>query len=58
MDFLDVLLAHNHLSEEEILSLVMDLLLGGYETTSVFIATVVRFLSDHPRALDELTVRF
>ncbi|XXG57082.1 hypothetical protein AAC387_Pa03g4328 [Persea americana] len=54
MDFLDVLLAHDHLSEEEILSLVMDLLLGGYETTSIFIAIVVRFLSDHPKALDEL----
>lgn len=58
MDFLDVLLAHDHLSEEEILSLVMDLLLGGYETTSIFIAIVVRFLSDHPKALDELRVRF
>lgn len=56
MDFMDVLLTHEHLSEEEILSLVLDLLLGGYETTSIFIATAVKFLSDHPRALDELRV--
>lgn len=53
---MDVLLTHEHLSEEEILSLVLDLLLGGYETTSIFIATAVKFLSDHPRALDELRV--
>ncbi|XXG60196.1 hypothetical protein AAC387_Pa04g2161 [Persea americana] len=54
MDFLDVLLAHGHLSKEEIVSVVMDLLVGGQETTTMFIATVVKFLSDHPRALEQL----
>ncbi|XP_068653657.1 cytochrome P450 724B1-like [Aristolochia californica] len=54
MDFMDVLITHDELSEDEILSLVLDLLLGGYETTSMLIAIVVRFLSDCPKALNEL----
>ncbi|XP_058071072.1 steroid (22S)-hydroxylase-like [Magnolia sinica] len=54
MDFLDVLLTHNNTSEEEILSLVLDLLLGGYETTAMLISIIVKFLSGCPRALNEL----
>ncbi|KAG9455713.1 hypothetical protein H6P81_000221 [Aristolochia fimbriata] len=54
MDFMDVLITHDKLSEDEILSLVLDLLLGGHETTSMFIAIILRFLSDCPKALNEL----
>lgn len=56
MDFLDVLIDGNRIPEEEVLSLVLDLLLGGYETTSMLIAIIVRFLSVNPKILSDLKV--
>ncbi|KAL5998261.1 hypothetical protein ACLOJK_009199 [Asimina triloba] len=53
-DFLDVLLANASLSDEEIVSLVLDLLLGGYETTSLLMSLVVYFLGGQPTALAKL----
>lgn len=54
MDFLDILLAHKDLSMEERHSLVVDILFGGYETTSSLISIIVMFLSDNPKALNAL----
>ncbi|XP_010912979.2 cytochrome P450 724B1-like [Elaeis guineensis] len=54
MDFLDVLIDGNRIPEEEVLSLVLDLLLGGYETTAMLIAIIVRFLSVNPKMLGDL----
>ncbi|XP_073009070.1 cytochrome P450 724B1-like [Typha latifolia] len=54
MDFLAILLHQNELSEEEILSLVLDLLLGGYETTAMLIAIIVKFLGSDHKMLAEL----
>ncbi|KAG1346342.1 putative cytochrome P450 724B1-like [Cocos nucifera] len=54
MDFLDVLIDANRIPEEEVLSLVLDLLLGGYETTAMLIAIIVRFLSVKPKMLSDL----
>eukprot|EP01018_Ginkgo_biloba_P021823 Gb_04371 [translate_table: standard] len=53
-DFLDMLLTNTSLEDDEIVSLVLDLLLGGYETTAVLIAMVIKFLADSPPALDQL----
>ncbi|KAJ0971366.1 hypothetical protein J5N97_019325 [Dioscorea zingiberensis] len=54
LDFLDILLAHKNLSRKERVSLVLDILFGGYETTSSLISIIVRFLSDNPKALHAL----
>ncbi|ERN19107.1 hypothetical protein AMTRI_Chr10g7980 [Amborella trichopoda] len=53
-DFLDILMGSNTLCEDEKVSLVLDLLLGGYETTSLLMAMVVHFLSFSPLALEQL----
>ncbi|GLT94260.1 hypothetical protein SLE2022_120120 [Rubroshorea leprosula] len=53
-DFLEILLSVDALSEDENVSFVLDSLLGGYETTSLLMATVVHFLSHTPPALDQL----
>lgn len=53
-DFLDMLLTSTSLGDDEILSLVLDLLLGGYETTAVLIAMVVKFLTDCASAFQQL----
>ncbi|XP_077252078.1 cytochrome P450, family 724, subfamily A, polypeptide 1 [Tasmannia lanceolata] len=55
-DFLDVLLSNTSLSDEEKVSLVLDLLLGGYETTSLLMALAVYFLERSPPALEQLKV--
>lgn len=55
-DFLDVLLSNDNLCDEERVSLVLDLLLGGYETTSVLISLSVYFLGLSPLALQQLKV--
>lgn len=57
MDFLDVLIEADKVSEEEVLSLVLDLLLGGYETTAMLIAIIVKFLSVNPKMLSDLKVK-
>ncbi|MQL96588.1 hypothetical protein Taro_029273, partial [Colocasia esculenta] len=53
-DFLYVLLSNDNLSDEERVSLVFDLLLGGNETTSTLLALVMYFLSRSPIALQQL----
>lgn len=55
-DFLDMLLSNDNLSDEERVSLVLDLLLGGYETTSVLMTLSVYFLGLSPLALQQLKV--
>lgn len=58
MDFLDVLRTQDGISEEEISSLALDLLLGGYETASMLIAIIVKYLSQDSKILSELRVSF
>ncbi|PIA51545.1 hypothetical protein AQUCO_01100417v1 [Aquilegia coerulea] len=53
-DFLDVLLSNEGLSYEGKSSILVDLLLGGYETTSILMSMVVYFLGTSPHALDKL----
>ncbi|XP_071914634.1 cytochrome P450 724B1 isoform X2 [Coffea arabica] len=53
-DFLDEFLQKGHLDDEEEVSIVLDLLLAGYETTSGLIALVVYFLAQAPKALQQL----
>ncbi|XWS36663.1 hypothetical protein CRYUN_Cryun20dG0104600 [Craigia yunnanensis] len=53
-DFLEILLSVDTLSEDEKVSFVLDSLLGGYETTSLLMSTVVHFLSHSPTALQQL----
>ncbi|CAL9755390.1 unnamed protein product [Musa acuminata subsp. burmannicoides] len=53
-DFLDLLESHGGLAEEEIFGLVIDLLIGGYETTAMLIAIIVKFVGSDPEILSEL----
>ncbi|GLJ08772.1 hypothetical protein SUGI_0095430 [Cryptomeria japonica] len=53
-DFLDILLDSNSLRDQEKLSLVLDLLLGGYETTYILLAMIIYLLGDSQVALQEL----
>ncbi|KAH9313233.1 hypothetical protein KI387_028268, partial [Taxus chinensis] len=53
-DFLDILLASGGLKDNEKLSLVMDLLLGGYETTYLLLAMIIHLLGDSQAALQQL----
>lgn len=55
-DFLDVILSKQRLSNEEIVSIVLDILLGGYETTSTLIGLIVYFLGHAPDAFENLKV--
>ncbi|KAH9327104.1 hypothetical protein KI387_007282, partial [Taxus chinensis] len=53
-DFLDSILTDSNLSDEEMQSLVLDLVFAGYETTSTLISLVLKFLTDCPKALEQL----
>ncbi|KAF5196528.1 Cytochrome p450 [Thalictrum thalictroides] len=53
-DFLDVLLSNQGLSYEGKSSILVDLLLGGYETSSILMSIVVYFLGTSPHALVKL----
>ncbi|KAK6913043.1 Cytochrome P450 [Dillenia turbinata] len=53
-DFLDVILSNVNLSDEERVSIVLDLLLGGYETTSTLMSLLVYFLAHSHHALEQL----
>ncbi|XP_048328123.2 cytochrome P450 724B1 isoform X3 [Ziziphus jujuba] len=53
-DFLDVMLSKQKLSDEETVSIVLDILLGGYETTSTLMALIVYFLGHSPNAFQTL----
>ncbi|KAA8530167.1 hypothetical protein F0562_004876 [Nyssa sinensis] len=53
-DFLDEILVKGNLSDEEKVSVVLDLLLAGYETTSALLAIVVYFLGQASHVLEPL----
>jgi hypothetical protein len=57
-DFLDVILSKRCLlNRDEIVSLVLDLMLGGYETTATLMSLIVYFLGHSPNALQKLEVK-
>lgn len=48
-DFLQVLMSNNwKLSDEEIVSVVLDIMLGSYETTATLLGLIVYFLAHSP----------
>ncbi|XP_023550591.1 cytochrome P450 724B1 isoform X3 [Cucurbita pepo subsp. pepo] len=47
-NFLDVIMSNWKLDEEEIVSVVLDILLGGYETTATLMGLIVYFLAHSP----------
>ncbi|GMN42632.1 hypothetical protein TIFTF001_011845 [Ficus carica] len=53
-DFLDVILEKKNLSEEEKMSIVLDILLGGYETTATLMALIVYFIGHAPDVFQKL----
>ncbi|GMN42631.1 hypothetical protein TIFTF001_011847 [Ficus carica] len=53
-DFLDMILAKQNLSEEEMVSVVLDILLGGYETTATLLSLIVYFLAHSPNTFQKL----
>ncbi|KAK8593015.1 hypothetical protein V6N13_043367 [Hibiscus sabdariffa] len=53
-DFLDAVLTKESLSDEETVSVVLDLLLAGYETTATLTALIVYFLALYPNVLQHL----
>lgn len=55
-DFLDKLVEKVNLNDEEKVSILLDLLLAGYETTSGLMALVVYFLAQAPSSLKTLQV--
>ncbi|KAG6790066.1 hypothetical protein POTOM_006212 [Populus tomentosa] len=56
-DFLDVILSKRGiLTDEQIVSVALDILLGGYETTSILVALIVYFLGHVPKAFQTLKV--
>lgn len=61
-DMLDALLSGNdgtreRLSDEQIIDLIITLIYSGYETMSTTSMMAVKYLSDHPKALEELRVQ-
>ena len=62
VDFIDILI-HTikedklAMSETFALNLIFLLLFAGFETTSSGITAAIKFLTDNPKALQELTVR-
>ncbi|XP_062104598.1 cytochrome P450 724B1 isoform X2 [Humulus lupulus] len=53
--FLDMIMKkEENLSEEEKLSIVLDILLGGYETTATLMSLVVYFICHQPHVLQQL----
>lgn len=55
-DFLDVILSKQNLTNEEIVSIVLDIMLGGYETTATLMSLIVHFLGHAPLAFHKLKV--
>ncbi|CAN6575041.1 unnamed protein product [Malus baccata var. baccata] len=53
-DFLDVILSKQNLTDEEIVSIVLDIMLGGYETTATLMSLIVYFLGHAPLAFHKL----
>lgn len=55
-DLLNVILSKKNLSDEEMVSIVLDLLFGGYETTAKLLSLIVYFLGGASNALESLKV--
>lgn len=55
-DFLDVLMSSEDLNYEEKVSIVLDILLGGFETSATLLSLVVYFLAKSPSLLQKLKV--
>jgi len=55
-DLLNWVLTHTNLSNEQILDLILSLLFGGHETSSVAIALAIYFLPSYPRVMQQLRV--
>ncbi|XP_027348045.1 cytochrome P450 724B1 [Abrus precatorius] len=53
-DLLNLILSKKNLSDEEMVSIVLDLLFGGYETTAKLLSMIVYFLSGASNALESL----
>lgn len=45
------------LSDEDVINQIITLLYSGYETVSTTTMMVLKYLHDHPKALEELRVR-
>lgn len=62
IDMLDLILKSDDsmkskLTDEQIIDLIIALIYSGYETVSTTTMMAVKFLHDHPKALQELRVR-
>lgn len=55
-NLLNVILSKQNLCDEEMVSIVLDLLFGGYETTAKLLSMIVYFLGGAPNALQRLKV--
>ncbi|CAM8980483.1 unnamed protein product [Rhodiola kirilowii] len=53
-DFLDIMISRVDLSDEERVSVALDILLGGFETTATLVSLALYFLANSPAALLEL----
>lgn len=53
-DFLDEMLLKGDLNNEEKVSIVMDLLFAGYETTAGLLCLLLYYLAQAPKALEQL----
>jgi brassinosteroid-6-oxidase 2 len=61
-DMLDALLSGNEgtrakLSDDQIIDLLITLIYSGYETVSTTSMMAVKYLSDNPKALEQIRVR-
>ena len=55
-DFLDVIMSNEDLNYKEKVSIVLDILLGGFETSATLLSLVVYFLAKSPSLLQKLKV--
>lgn len=55
-DFLDAIISNEDLNYEEKVSIVLDILLGGFETSATSLSLVVYFLAKSPNLLHKLKV--
>ncbi|KAL0728123.1 hypothetical protein Bca4012_024216 [Brassica carinata] len=53
-DFLDVIMSNEDLNYEEKVSIVLDILLGGFETSATLLSLVVYFLAKSPSLLQKI----
>lgn len=53
-DFLDEMLMKREINDEEKVSVVMDLLFAGYETTAGLLGLLVYFLAKSPKVVEQL----